>query len=123
MNHPWTITLPVADAATLAGLRLTPGIEVAVDGAMLWLRSKTCDESLRQALRRLPALARYEWLSDNSLRVMQERIPSRSLPGLPWLALSQWLSPETAPAAYPGDVPRPVALRLERSFSEAAPDI
>src|ERR1051325_10069047 len=91
MNFPWVICLALEDTHSLAGLRLTPGIEVGEAGQLVWLRGQRGDESLARKLSALPARERFEWLPDNRLRGIEKRIPSEGLPPLRWQPLVAWL--------------------------------
>lgn len=123
MNFPWVIQLTRNDAASLAGLRLSPGLEVAEHAALLWLRSRNPDEALMRTLVCVPALARFEWLANGGLRPVASRIPSATMPALEWQPLARWLA-ITAPAtAWPAAIPRPVPVKLVRSVVEAVPDL
>ena len=102
MNAPWAIRLAREDAAALAALRLVPNLEIAEDGATIWLRSKTTDENLAAKLAGLPARERYEWLPSNALRATDKRIPSAQLPNVRWQPITEWLSVAAPTAALPG---------------------
>jgi hypothetical protein len=123
MNSPWVIRLSASDHGALAALRLTDGIEVAVDGASLWLRSRKAGEEMTGALRRLPAVARYEWLGEHRLRPWEARIPSERLPSLRWEPLAGWMRVQTPVASSPAWPPAPAGLRLVRTGDEQAPDL
>ncbi|KAF0177790.1 MAG: hypothetical protein FD161_2234 [Limisphaerales bacterium] len=123
MNFPWVIQLASADAASLAGLRLSPGLEVAERAASLWLRSRNTDEALMRIVVCVPALARFEWLTNGGLRPVASRIPSATMPALEWQPLARWLSVTTLATAWPAAIPRPVPVKLVRSSAEAEPDL
>src|SRR3954447_14986150 len=123
MNSAWVLCLALDDAHALGALRLAPGLEIASDGVRLWLRGRTSDESLARSLVKLPATARYAWGSDNSLRLVNDRIPSKRLPDLVWKPLHTWLRMERSSAALPGELPRPISLALVRSCEEKSPDL
>lgn len=123
LNFSWAICMSRADAAALAGLRLTPGIEVAEAGADLWLRGQPAGESLVPRLLALPATGRFERLASGQLRRLDQRIPSRQLPDVTWLPLNKWLQIHLPAAARPATKPAPVALRLARSATESEPEL
>jgi len=54
MSSQWAIRLALADAESLAPLRLTRGIEVAEKDSFIWVRGAN-DEKLERPLRALPA--------------------------------------------------------------------
>src|SRR6267378_5706868 len=91
MSFPWVICLAREDAAAVADLRLTNGVEVAEADGRGWLRGPSADESLATGLQRLPAVARYEALKDNRLRKLECSIPSEQLPPLAWQPLKTWM--------------------------------
>ena len=122
-NFPWALRMAREDAAALAGLRLTPGVEVAEDGRQIWLRGQRADESLAVLLFALPAAGRYEWLPPSQLRELDRRIPSSRLPELEWHSLHKWLQVQSPLAAIAGDLPAAVALRLVRTGMERTPDV
>lgn len=116
-----------ADAASLAPLRLTPGIEVAEKEPLIWVRGNNTDEHLGPLLHALPAVARYELLPNNRLRRLELRIPSETLPSLPWQPLSTWLRVRLPPAANPADSAdasiQTVSIRIVRSGEERTPEL
>jgi hypothetical protein len=122
-NFPWSICLAREDAGSLATLRLTSGIEVGDHGATVWLRGQRGDEKLEAKLSALPARARYEWLSSNQLRRIDQRIPTDSFPVVPWQSLNTWLQVEMPSAAIPAEPPLSVPLRLVRSNVEQEPEL
>jgi hypothetical protein len=136
MSFSWVICLAPADAASLAPLRLTRGIEVAEKEPFVWVRGASSDEKIERLLRALPAIARYEVTSGNRLRNLETRIPAETLPALNWQPINTWLRvqmPSTIPVdeartSYVGKSPPPhvggyegygtVALRMIRSAEE-----
>lgn len=124
---PWIICLAPADASSLAPLRLTRGIEVAAKDPCIWVRGSNSDEQLEPLLRALPALARYELLPNNRLRRLELRIPSETLPALPWQPLSTWLRVQMQANSARADSinasPQTVSLRIVRSGEERAPEL
>src|SRR5436190_22518567 len=87
----WVIRLAVTDAASLAPLRLTRGIEVAEKEPFIWVRGPSGDEKIERLLRALPAAARYEVTAGNRLRNLESRIPAETLPALNWQPVNTWL--------------------------------
>src|ERR1051326_6504011 len=126
---PWITCLAPADAASLAPLRLTRGLEVAEKAPFIWLSGNNTDEHLESLLRALPAIARYELLPNNRLRRLELRIPSETLPALPWQPLSAWLRvqmPASSELTASADLPaatHSVALRIARSTEERTPEL
>ncbi len=121
--NSWAITLARDDANSVAALRLAPDVEVGEAGNALWLRGRHSDEQLQSKLNRLPAVARYEWLAPDLLRLVDRRIAVDRLPKLSWQPLPAWLkvaSPVAAPSAEP---PPSVPLRLVRSSDEREPEL
>jgi hypothetical protein len=118
MNFPWAISIAREDAPALARLRLRQGLEIGETEKQLWLRGKAVDEHLDRALMRLPATARYEWLSDDRLRRLESRISSATMPALDWAPLSEWIRTEVGAAALPARIPGGVRLEIVRSFDE-----
>src|SRR6516162_1414553 len=122
VNFPWVICLAREDAASLGALRLD-AVEVAEDGAVVWLRGKPVDERVTATLSGLPARARFEWLASGQLRRIDERIPNAQLPSVQWQSLSSWLQVKLPDSAFPAELPRAVSLRLVRSTSEREPEL
>ena len=125
MNFPWVICLASEDAASMAGLRLTSGIEVAEADRKIWLRGPAAGDSIAAPLQRLPALARYE-VKGNRLRDLGCCIPSQVLPPLAWQGLKTWMQVErphqqTVSEIKPELSPAPV--RLVRSTEEREPTL
>jgi hypothetical protein len=151
MSFSWVICLAPTDAASLAPLRLTRGIEVAEKEPFVWVRGASGDEKIERLVRALPAIARYEVTSGNRLRNLETRIPAETLPALNWQPINTWLRVEMpltnprAPSPPPhvggyeghGSVPlrivrsteeRPIALLMTslddwREFALKAPEI
>ncbi len=123
MNFPWAICLALEDAASLAPLRLTAGIEVGEAGRVLWLRGQAADEKVARVLQSLPAVVRCEMLAGNRLRNLEARIPAERLPDLLWQPLASWLRVELPVAVMPAVAPATVRLRLVRSMAERAADL
>jgi hypothetical protein len=125
----WVIRLAVTDAASLAPLRLTRGIEVAQKEPFVWVRGPSNDEKVERLLRALPAVARYEVIGGNRLRNLESRIPSETLPALNWQPVNTWLRVEMPTASSPlpsppmeereiAESPSPVPIRIVRSAEE-----
>jgi hypothetical protein len=123
VNFPWLICLARQDAAALATVRLTPGLEVAETEEHVWVRGHKPDERVAAQLKGLPALHRYEVTQDNYLRRIDERIPRQPLPQFKWQPLQHWLQVKCAPAALPAQAPDRSLIVLVRSFDERAPDL
>lgn len=124
MTLHWAIRISLADAESLAPLRLTRGIEVAEKERFVWVRGDGKDEKLERVLRSLPAIARFEVSSGNRLRNLESRIPAETLPALNWQPLNTWLRVQMAAGARderdkkdPKDWRR-VSLRIVRSTEE-----
>lgn len=129
MSSSWVIRLLLTDAASLAPLRLTRGIEVAEQAPFLWVRGDAADEKLERVLRSLPAVDRYELASGNRLRNLESRIPAESLPVLDWRPLNTWLQVRVSAGAKNQQEKRepkesrPVSLRVIRSTQEHPIDL
>jgi hypothetical protein len=120
MSSQWVIRLALPDAASLAPLRLTRGIEVAEKDPFVWVRGAN-DEKLERLVRALPAVARYEVIAGNRLRNLESRIPSETLPALSWQPMNRWLRvqmPTASSLPMEREDLRPVPLRIVRSAEE-----
>lgn len=110
--------MPAADSFSVAGLRLTAGLEAAEIGDVFWLRGPAWSEPLRLALRGISGLERFELLPRGRLLAEGTRVPRGRLPELRWLALQRWF-PVTLPTVHGlSTAPLPAALRLVRSLEE-----
>jgi hypothetical protein len=127
MSSQWVIRLAVTDAASLAPLRLSRGIEVAQKEPFVWVRGPSNDEKIGRLLRALPAVARYEVTAGNRLRNLESRIPSETLPALNWQPVNTWLRVEMPSSSLEGrfterdaaaNTPSPVPIRIIRSTEE-----
>lgn len=113
-NRParsWALIVPLGQAAAVTALRLLRGIEVAIDGEVLWLRSRSADETVFAATRALPATARYEWAEDDLLKPEGAILPVRRLPVLQWCDLRQWACVALPIANVPAALPAPALIR------------
>ena len=116
MSSQWVIRLELTDAASLAPLRLTRGIEVAEKEPFVWVRGAN-DEKLERQVRALPAVGRYEVTGGNRLRNLESRIPSETLPALNWQPVSTWLRVQMPTASSP----RPSPTLEEREKNSHSP--
>ena len=123
MNSAWAIRMARGDASALGTLRLSPGVEVAEDGAVLWIRGQRCDGTLYASILSLPAHDRFVWLEDNRLCRVGERIPSHKLPDFPWRPLDQWIRVSLPPAGFATTLALTVPLKLLRGGAEQAPGL
>jgi hypothetical protein len=119
MNAAWAIRLALENAGALASLRLVPGVEVCVADATVWARARHLDEVLDMAIRGLPVEARYLWLEEDLLLEAGRRIPSESLPLLPWINIADWVVPKLPPTTPASQTPTPVSLSLKRCSIES----
>jgi len=120
MSSQWVIRIALTDAASLAPLRLTRGLEVAEKEAFIWVRGPGNDEKVERLVRALPAVARYEVTGGNRLRNLESLIPAETLPALNWQPVSTWLRvkmPSVNPAATQSGLPA-VSIRIVRSTHE-----
>ena len=118
LNTGWAIVVAKEDVTALAPLRLFSGIEIAEAETTAWVRSRDVEENLLRLLPTIPAVARYEWRTDNRLRAMGSRIPAETFPILKWQSLNSWLRPDFPPAASPAQQPDRAPLRLVRTTEE-----
>ena len=118
LNTGWAIVIAREDVIALAPLRLFSSIEVAEAEAMAWVRSRDVEESLLRLLPTIPAVARYEWRTDNRLRPMGSRIPAETFPVLKWQPLNSWLQADFPGAASPAKQSERVPLQLVRTAEE-----
>lgn len=119
----WAGCLGRADAASLDSLRLTPGLEAAIVGDMVWLRGGIMDNALGLQLCKLPWRERYGVLDGGRLRRLHSRLPCGFLPNAQWMPLAQVVWPTPPAIAMPAPLSQRVALRLERSWEEREPDV
>ncbi len=115
MSGRWAVRLGGADAAAVGSLRLVPGLEVLERPDALWLRGEGLDETLEQALRRLPGAERYDVLADGGLRAIGHRVPRGRLPEGEWMAVRAWARLEVQAGALAGRLERSATLRIVRA--------
>jgi len=108
----WALCLPLTDAAQLSPLRLVDGLEVGVNSDDVWLRGRARSDSLDALLRALPAVHRYHWEKDHSLRPLGSRLASARFPVLSWQSLRTWLQVALPVSQFPAVKPPSAALRL-----------
>jgi hypothetical protein len=113
VKHPWAISIPLAEATTVAPLRTLPGIEVAQTHSHLWLRGEALPAAELHA-RGVPADGRFEWIKPSQLRPLSSRIPSVRLPDGPWIPIRDWCQVALPIAALPAPAPRPIPLKWIR---------
>lgn len=117
-DAPWVASLDEAETASLEGLRLWPGLEIAAAGTTVWLRAGEWSEALVERLRRVPGLQRFRILAGGLLQPEGAAVPRGRLPELRWQSLRAWMTVRF-PSAVEGlaDPPR-LALQLVRSSVE-----
>ncbi len=108
----WALTVPLAHATTVIGLRLLRGVQIALDGDSLWLRSRSPDESVFAATRGLPATARYDWTDDDFLKPEGAVLPVRRMPSLEWTDIREWARVAFPVANVPAALPAPALMQL-----------
>lgn len=114
----WALQLP-ASARPLAGpLRLEPDIEACLAGGVTWLRGPALSDDLAMQLRKLAADGIFGVAADGTLTRSDTILPTGRLPKAQWQPLSRFLSPAPQPTAPGGQLPEPMALRIERSQVE-----
>lgn len=123
MNHPWAMRFDTGSVSTLAGLRLVPGIEFAISGSDLWLRSSKATPDLEVSLKGCPALERFEWVPPESLRPLQRLIPSHRLPKLEWRPTQELFQVHLPPAALAAARPRRLPFVFVRDDREMEPSL
>lgn len=118
----WALRLPARDAGALARLRLFAGVEIGetADGAEIWLRGGGAEAGLAEALRAVPATARYTQMADGRLRPFGALLAVERLPELAWQPLRAWLRVAPPVARLPAGVPPPVRLVLTASHDARA---
>ncbi|MDP9173723.1 MAG: hypothetical protein M3O30_07640 [Planctomycetota bacterium] len=122
VSGAWAVRVPLADAWSLAGVRLIEGIRVCEAVDCIWARGEAMDDALDLAARKL-AGERF-WIVDQD-RLLRDgqRIPRGRLPDGNWVALSQWMAPVARAMALPGRVPGKIALRWEASTQFREPGV
>ena len=116
----WALRLDPALAPALGPLRRAAGLEVCETEGALWVRGPA-DPGLEQALRALPAEARWSVDAAGELRPAGARLPVGRLPLGPWWPLARWLVPGLPDARDPQPAPAPLPLQLVRAGAEDPP--
>ena len=112
---PWAAFLHRAHAPAAASLRTRADVLACVVDDVLWLRGPAMDAPSDAALRCLAPHARYVVSDTGELTPMGNVLPTRRLPDVEWVPLSQLTVIDRPAAALPSrSVPR-VSLRLVRS--------
>lgn len=120
-NEAWVLTLPATSAATVAALRLFPGLEIAEAEDLLWLRGPRADAELRVRLLGLPAITRHRLAADGRLRPEGSRLATGKPPALSWRPLREWARVQPPPAGLPASPPSPITPHLVRATGAAPP--
>ena len=118
MSERWALRLTRNAAGILAGLRLTPGVQVCERGSEVWLRGERADDALRRQLLALPESSLFEVLDDGALVPHGARVPVEALAEGPWQSLPSWLKVTLETAALPGRIGERAGLRIVPSTEE-----
>ena len=114
----WVARLPLAQSATLAGLRLTADVEGLVEQQhQLWLRGPVLSQFLAARLRSCPGLQLYQPDSQGILWQHGSRLPAGTEPAGSWKPVARLFSLELPAAAFAARVDSAVPLRLARGGS------
>ena len=123
MSDPWAARLELHKTHAVGRLRQLYGIEVIQEGDTVWLRGEHLDERLDGVLRSLPGAERFVVLPDRQLVPVGARVPKGYLPDGEWTAIAQWMSVRIGPAAFAGQVPTKILLRLVRCGVPKTPNV
>jgi hypothetical protein len=98
-----------------AALRSLPGLRVATEDNVIWLRGITTGNDSDKLTRSLPVLYTYTLGQDSLLFPVGKRTPTKKLPELNWLPIRQFI-PVTLPvSALPGKLNTSIPVTLKRS--------
>lgn len=99
----------------LAAVRRLPGLRVATENNVIWLRGITTGGESDKQTSPLPVLHAYTLGQENLLFPMGKRTPIKKLPELSWQPIRQFL-PVTLPvSAMPGKLTTSIPVTLKRS--------
>lgn len=115
--NSWAIQLPRNELNAAAALR-THAIEVCVNDAHAWLRGTDLPDALREALRVLPALGRYDVDTSSQLFPWGGMVPVGRIPDGPWTPIGEAILLRIPPALLPGSEVFGTVLHLIRSCDE-----
>lgn len=104
------INQPQSEA--LAGVRLQPGLRVAVEGNTLWLRGIAWPDGLTSSIWQLPAMQVYEMNENGLLFKRGSQVPVAELPALSWMALQHFLQVQPPVSAYKGECKEKLPIKL-----------
>lgn len=122
MNIRWAVSLPLSHSLAAGPLRLREDLDALVDAdsGTLWIRGSgdpQLERDLDTMLKVLPELQRFSVSKDGQLFPVGRRLPHGLLPKGSWQSLDSILSLESQAAAFAGESPSKIALRLVRSTS------
>lgn len=99
----------------LATLRSLPGLKVATENNVIWLRGITTGNESDKQTCSLPVLQAYTLGQESLLFPMGKRTPTKKLSELNWQPIAQFL-PVTLPvSAMPGKLATSIPVKLKRS--------
>jgi len=110
----WAARVPREAAAAAAALRLRDDVLVAEAGDHVWFRGPALSAALELELRKIPGAERFDLGDDGSLTPHGARVPTASLPELPWQRPDAFFRVTPQPAALPGKVSTRATLRVVR---------
>lgn len=96
------LTLVEADGDALASVRCMPGLLVAVDGGLIWVRGIPAAVKPNLAIQQLPSIHTYKLDDENRLFPIGNVTPVGILKPLKWVSIRDLITIELPPSAMPG---------------------
>ena len=134
----WAICIPSDQTESLVPLYCVHGLQVLIDGALIWVRgsksvsvpgarnriSQTSKLSaiesdgsadLSRLLRGMLGATRFDLLDNDQLVPTGKRVPTERLPQGDWQPLSSWIQPILPATAMVGQIESRIELKITRS--------
>ena len=111
-DGPWAACLPLDASAAIATLRLRGDLRVGVNGDRLWLRGLRADDALQRALAHVAPTTIFSIGADDLLIAPGDRLPSGTLPALPWTPISDFVRVVPPPSHLAGAVEAGVPIHI-----------
>jgi hypothetical protein len=116
------LTLVEADRDALASVRCMPGLQVAVDEGIIWVRGIAAAAKPELAIQQLPSIHTYKLDDENRLFPIGNVTPVGTLKSLKWQPIRELITVELPPSAMPGRLGKKHEVRLTPSSREEKTD-
>lgn len=122
-NREWVARTPLRFAENVADLRRIRGLDVLVDGDVLWLRGDDGAGDLSDRIRSIPDAELFERQPGEQLTRSGETVPCARMPQGDWQPIARWVELQLPRSGFSATVRDKVNLKLVRSTTPIAANL